>query len=195
MTTDPKYTLSDAFIASTYPEYSLNNAIDAFFTETSVTRPECDARAIELTGGTPVPVDVQGNCSYSVYDGHDKEFVVQFRLKAFELNDETSELAKNIYGKLAPSVSFKGKLGDEISGKEPLYVYVSDRINGVTQIDFILASEFPENSQEAFTYRENLIVDVAKYVELRIFGESDAKHGQILRSFMECSPASRSGLS
>lgn len=60
-------------------------------------------------------------------------------------------------------------MGVETSGKEPLYVYVMNRMKGVTQLDFILTSEFLENSQEAFPYRENLIVDVAKYDKFYIF--------------------------
>lgn len=55
-TIDSKHSLSDAVIASTYLEYSLNDAIAAFFTKSSVTRPGCDARAVELTIGTVVPV-------------------------------------------------------------------------------------------------------------------------------------------
>ncbi|UKZ68213.1 uncharacterized protein TrAtP1_009248 [Trichoderma atroviride] len=165
-TTNPENSLSDAIIASTYPEYSLNNAIAAFFTKTSVTRPECDARAIELTEGKAIPVEGQGNYSYSIYASLDQEYVVQFRLKSLELKDETSVLARKIFGQLAPSVSFKGKMGEETSGKEPLYAYVLERMKGVTQIDFILASGFPKNSQETFTSRENLIVGVAKFFAL-----------------------------
>lgn len=150
-----------------YPEYNLSDDILAFFTKTCVTRPECDARANELTGGSKaIPVDVQGNCSYSVYAGPDQEYVVQLRLESLELKDQISVLAREIYGQLAPSVSFKGKMGDETSGKEPLYIYVMDRMKGVTHLDFILANEFPENSQNTFTYRENLTIDVAKYVQV-----------------------------
>lgn len=77
-------------------------------------------------------VKQQGYCSYSVYAGLDQEYVIQFRLKSLELKDEISVLARKIYGQLAPSVSFKGKMGDETSGKEPLYVYIMDRMKGVT---------------------------------------------------------------
>lgn len=116
-----------------------------------------------MTGGKAIPVEQQGCCSYSVYAGPDREYVVQFRLKSLELKNEISVLARKVYGQLAPSVSFKGKMGNESSGKKPIYVYVMERMKGITQLDFILASEFLENSQEAFSYRENLIVDVAKY--------------------------------
>lgn len=168
-TTDSKHAPNDAITASTHKEYSPNDAIATFFTETSVKRLECDERAIELTGGKAILVEQQGCCSYSVYAGLDQQYVVQFRLKSLELKDEISVLARKIYGQLAPRVSFKGKMGDETSGNETLYVYVMDRIKGVTQLDFILASEFLENSQEAFPYRENLIVDVAKYDKFSIF--------------------------
>lgn len=97
-TTDSEHTLSDAPTASTYPACPLNDAIATFFTETSVIRPECDARAIELTGGKAIPVEQQGCCSYSVYAGLDQHYVVQFRLKSLELKDEISVLARKIYG-------------------------------------------------------------------------------------------------
>lgn len=161
-TTDSEHSLNDAIAASTCPEYSLNDAIAAFFTETSVTRPECDARALELTVGPVIPIQRQGRCSYTGYTGPDQKYVVQFRLKSLELKDQSSVLARKIYGQLAPNVSFKGKMGDENSGKEPLYVYVMDRMNGVTHLEFILAIEFPENSQEMLTHREHFIVDVAR---------------------------------
>ncbi|KAK1238164.1 hypothetical protein MKX08_002743 [Trichoderma sp. CBMAI-0020] len=167
MSTDSEHSLNDAIIAFTYPEYSLNDAIATFLTKTSVTGPECDARAIELTGGKAIAVQQWGYCSYSVYAGLDQEYVVQFRLKSLELKDETSVLARKIFGQLAPSVSFNGRMGEATSGKEPLYVYVMDRMKGVTHLEFILASEFPENSQEAFTYRENLILNIAKYAKFR----------------------------
>ncbi|KAK0765167.1 hypothetical protein N5P37_002645 [Trichoderma harzianum] len=146
-----------------YSEYDNDEAITGFFTKTSAARSACDARAIELVGGSIVPVEAQGACSYSVYAGPDLEYVVQFRLKSLKLKTETTALARKIYGALAPKVSFKGEMGDNIEGKESLYVYVMCRIQGIAHLDFILAHGFPENSQENFTRRKTFMIDIARF--------------------------------
>lgn len=74
----------------------------------------CDGRAKDFVGGSVVPVNIQGFCSYSVYSGPNLAFVVQFRL---ELKTETILLARKLYGSLAPAVSIAGLLGEDISGK------------------------------------------------------------------------------
>ncbi|KAM0424557.1 hypothetical protein ACHAPT_010273 [Fusarium lateritium] len=153
-------------MATTYSEYSVDAEIAGFFAKTSATRSACDVRAKELVGGTVVPVEVQGVCSYSAYAGPALEFVVQFRLKSLELKIETATLARNVYRELAPEVSFEGQMGDEIDGKEPLYVYLMTRVRGITHLDFILAHGFPENSPENFAWRRNLITDVAHFFAL-----------------------------
>ncbi|KAF4424234.1 Protein kinase-like domain protein [Fusarium austroafricanum] len=154
-------------MTTTDPEYSVNDEIISFFTKTSATRSECDARANELTGGGKVvPIEVEGVCSYSVYAGPDLESVVEFRPKSLQLKTETCVLARKVYGSLAPSVSFAGEIGDEASGKEPLCIYVMNRIKGVTYLDFILANGFPENSETVFGYHKNVMADVAKFCAL-----------------------------
>ncbi|MCJ1377781.1 hypothetical protein MMC17_000877 [Xylographa soralifera] len=149
---------------SAYPEYSLDIAIAEFFTQTSTTREACDVKAKDLVGGQVVPVAVQGNCSYSVYAGPEFEFVVQFRLKSLVLEAEIVTLAREIYGSLAPNASFHGQLGDD--GKEPLFVYVMNRIHGISHLDFVLANGFPENSDENFFWRKTLMSDVARFFAL-----------------------------
>lgn len=147
-----------------YPEYSVDEEIDSFFAKTSATRVACDARAEELTGGKAVAINVQGNCSYSVYAGPALEFVVQFRLMSLRLRSEIPMLAREVYGSLAPEIMFKGQIGDESDEKkEPLYTYMMSRIRGVTHLDFILAHNSPENSLDNFTWRKNLIADVARF--------------------------------
>lgn len=148
-------------IMSTYPEYSLDIAITEFFSKTSATREACDTKARDLVGGGIVPVTVQGNCSYSVYAGPEFEFVVQFRLKSLMLKLETVTLARKIYGSLAPNTSFHGELGD--GGKEPFCVYVMNRIQGISHLDFILASDVPGNSNQNFIWQKTLMSDVARY--------------------------------
>lgn len=109
-----------------------------FFTRTSATREACDIKATELARGKVIPVTVQSNCSYSVYAGPELEFVVQFRLKSLILKSEITTLAREIYGFLAPNVSFHGQQGDD--GREPLFVYVMSRIQGISHLDFVLAN-------------------------------------------------------
>ncbi|KAI2780042.1 hypothetical protein F4815DRAFT_157391 [Daldinia loculata] len=150
-------------------EYSADAEITTFFTKTSATRAQCDSRAAELAGDdTVVPVKVQGVCSYSVYAGRDQEYVVQFRLRSLELRMETAVLAREVYGELAPTVSFEGQMGadGDGDGKEGLCVYLMSRVRGVTHLDFILAYDGPDNSQEWFGWRRNLMVGVARFFAL-----------------------------
>jgi hypothetical protein len=99
-------------MATTYSEYAVDEEIEAFFKKTSATRDECHARAKELAGGNVVPVQVQGVCSYSVYAGPDLEYVVQFRLESLALKSGLPSLVREVYGSLAPTVSFEGVVGD-----------------------------------------------------------------------------------
>jgi hypothetical protein len=62
------------------------------------------------------------------------------------LKSEITALAREIYGFLAPNALFQGELGG--GGKEPLFVYVINRIQGVSHLDFVLANGFPENSDQ-----------------------------------------------
>ncbi|KAF2460064.1 hypothetical protein BDY21DRAFT_384471 [Lineolata rhizophorae] len=147
-------------------EYCVDQEITDFFKKTSAARSACDERAKELVGGKPTPVAVQGVCSYSVYAGPSDDSVVQFRLKSLQLRTETARLTRYIYGSLVPHVSFEGQIGEEIEGKEPLYIYVMSRVRGISHLDFILAHDFPQNSPENFAWRKNLIADVTRFFAL-----------------------------
>ncbi|KYK53954.1 hypothetical protein DCS_05903 [Drechmeria coniospora] len=151
-------------MTTTYSEYSVDAEIEAFFKKTSATRTACDAKARELAGDTIVPVDVQGVCSYSVYAGPELEYVVQFRLESLALKTEVTSQLNEVYGSLAPQVSFEGKVGE--GEGEPLCVYLMSRVRGVTHLDLILAHGFPENSPENLARRKNLIGDVAHFMAL-----------------------------
>jgi hypothetical protein len=149
---------------STYLEYSQETAITSFFTQTSTTRHACDTKAADLVGGEVIPVPIQGNCSYTVYAGPESEFVIQFRLKSLVLELETASLAREIYGGLAPSVEFFGEVGESGDrGKEPVCVYVMNRIRGISYLDFELANDGPEDSERNFVWRKTLMADVARY--------------------------------
>ncbi|OBT83169.1 hypothetical protein VE02_08247 [Pseudogymnoascus sp. 03VT05] len=152
---------------TTYAVYNVEDEIAAFFTKTSVSRQTCDDRAKDLAGGTVTPIEIQGFCSYSVYAGPNLKYVVQFRPNSLELKTENTMLAKQLYLTLAPEVSFVGQLGDDgIAGKEPLYIYLANRVRGVTQLDFNLTHDCPDNSQENFAWRKTLMGDMARFFAL-----------------------------
>lgn len=150
-----------------YPDYSLDIAIAEFFSQTSATREARDTKAKDLVGGKVVPVTVQGNCSYSVYAGPEFQFVVQFRLKSLMLDSEIVTLAQEIYGLLAPNASFHGQLGE--NRRDALFIYVMNRIPGISHLDFVLANGFTENSDENFVWRKTLMSDVARYGSPSVF--------------------------
>ncbi|CAG8930935.1 unnamed protein product [Penicillium salamii] len=155
--------------------YEVEQEIVAFFEKTTTTRSACDNYASEHLGGNVTPVDVQGVCSYTVYAGPDAEFVVQYRLKSLVLNMDIMNLAKAIYGTLIPQISFKGQIGEDHENKEPLYIYVMNRIAGISHLDFILAhnGDIPENSLEFSRWRQNLVADNAKFFALSWKGPQD----------------------
>ena len=142
-------------------EYSVEQDTAAFFSKTSATRSACDARAKELVGGDITAVPVQGVCIYTLYAGRNDELVVQLRLKSLALPCETTDLARKIYGSLAPEVSFEGQLGDDLDGKEALYVYTMSRVRGISRLDFILAHGYPEDTPDNCSKRLTLVTDVA----------------------------------
>ncbi|KAJ5291517.1 hypothetical protein N7478_000768 [Penicillium angulare] len=149
-------------------EYSVDQEIADFFEKTTATRSACDILAKQHLGGNIVPVAVQGVCSYTVYAGPNAEFVVQFRLASLQLNMETANLARSIYGHFAPCVTFLGQVGEVIESKEPLYIYVMSRVRGISYLDFILAHnrQVSENSPKFSSWRRNLVTDIAKFFAL-----------------------------
>lgn len=140
--------------------YSLDAAIEKIFESTSSTRDACDERAASLVGGKITAVPIQGNCSYTVYGGPEDEFVVQFRLEQLPLNLETATLAHQVHGKSAPLTTYHGLLGDP--NDRPVFVYTLSRIPGVNYLEFHLADENDENSEEATVIRKTLVEDLAR---------------------------------
>ena len=148
--------------------YEVGQEIVAFFEKTSTTRSACDNYASQHLGGNVTPVDIQGVCSYTVYAGPNADCIVQFRLKSLALKMDIMNLTKAIYGSLVPQVSFRGQIGEDHpdKGKEPLYIYIMNRMPGISYLDFILShnGHVPENSPEFSRWRQNLVADSAKYV-------------------------------
>lgn len=144
-------------------KHDFDDELAVFFSQTSVPQTECDTLAAQLLNTTNItPVPIQGTCSYTVFAG--QEIVVQFRLKSLELSIETSDLARQIFGKWAPCVEFKQQLGEDgvSSEKKPVLVYVMSRVKGISMLEFILEYGYQENSDENKARRKTLVGDFAK---------------------------------
>ena len=126
------------------------------FSNTSITPSDCDARASELTGGIPVvPVYVQGNSSYSVYAGSKLRQVVQFRIPSTQSEIRTSISPDEVYGPIAPTSRYEGMLG-------PFEVFVERRIYGIDYFEFLMSSEYSDNSIENKHFRTVIVMDLAR---------------------------------
>ncbi|KAF3480664.1 uncharacterized protein GIQ15_06011 [Arthroderma uncinatum] len=147
-------------MSAAYEVYSLDNAIDTLFKSTSATREACEEKAARLVGGKIIPVPIQGCCSYTVYAGAQSEFVVQFRLELLQLQLEIAALAHEIHGNLAPLTTYHGHLGD--INDRPVFVYTLSRIPGVNYLEYHLANQHAENSEESMAMRGALIEDLAR---------------------------------
>jgi hypothetical protein len=76
---------------------------------------------------------------------------------------ETVALAREIYGEGVPKVEFCGEVGDGGEELETVFVYVMERIRGISYLDFILASDVPGDEKRDFIWRKRLMSDVARY--------------------------------
>ena len=147
-----------------YSEYSFDEEIAQFFDKTTATRGECDMKAKQLTGSENVkPVEVQGVCSYTVYSGPELQSVVQFRLRSLDIKPEVIELARVIHGDKVPNISCRGQIGNsETNDREPLIIYLMDRIKGITQLNFVLRNNNGDDSEHNRNCRKNYMTDVAR---------------------------------
>lgn len=142
-------------------EYAVDDEIAAFFAKTTATKEECEAKGRDLAKSQKLaPVPIQGVCSYTMYAGENLEYVIQCRLKSLALKTEMSDLATKIHGSLVPTLSFHGELGNEQDGREPLLVYLMTRMPGITQLDFVLARDYPQTSEEFHLPRQNFFSSV-----------------------------------
>ncbi|KAI5465666.1 hypothetical protein BGZ63DRAFT_110484 [Mariannaea sp. PMI_226] len=86
--------------------------------------------------GEITPVKSQGYCSYTlaIYPN----YLVQFRTEEYQLDIRICEEAKSIFGTLVPRVQYLGSvpLQRSADGGRGLYVYVQERIPGVTLEEF-----------------------------------------------------------
>lgn len=144
-----------------FVEYSLENTISNFFKKTSAAREACDEKAASLVGGPISPAAIQGEWSYTVYGGHESQFVVQFRLNSQSLGLQMVALARKIHGNLAPTTTYHGQLG-ETTSQETVSVYSLDGIPGISYIEFHLANTHSRDSEENVALRRSLMMDLAR---------------------------------
>ncbi|KAK3941804.1 hypothetical protein QBC46DRAFT_457973 [Diplogelasinospora grovesii] len=135
--------------------YSLEQEIATFFSQTTTTREECDARAKQLVGGEPEAAPMQGVCSYTVYAGPGQETSCSFA---------SSHLSSTSRSSLLQVKCMLGDRPDGTDGKEPVLIYVMDRVKGISFVEFILAREIPMKDPEWQPWRKNLIGDKPEIV-------------------------------
>ncbi|KAL5355194.1 hypothetical protein BJX96DRAFT_170438 [Aspergillus floccosus] len=113
--------------------YSLEDTINEFFSGCTVTRDECDQKAVQLTGEPVRPVPIQGSFSYTVAG---EKLLVQFRVSHSLIDTERLALARKIHGDVVPTCVAK-----ETFGASPaLTVYVMDKVPGITYIEASMAA-------------------------------------------------------
>jgi hypothetical protein len=137
----------------TYNIYSLDRAIDAFFTSnTTVTRQQCDGFAFSRTGGVSIPLQMQGVCSYTVTAGSEKQKILQFRDADSTIDMGHICLAKTVHPEFVASCRYLGTMGDS----RPLHIYEMENLLGTPHI---MVGIQPD---DLFRQR-NAVMDLARY--------------------------------
>jgi len=154
---------------STSNTSSTGDAIVKFFEQTCSSREACHAQAKEIVGGEFEPVEIQGSRSYTGYAGEQRrDTIVQFRLEHSNYDIETARLARRIYERLVPGWYSYGVVDSSMNmkkhdeGKELLNTYVMNRLEGIPYLKSVLV-QFPENSEECFTWRKNIMTGLGEY--------------------------------
>ena len=113
--------------------YSLDNAIDSFFSEAgaSSSKAQCDDVVRRRYGGQIRPVDIQGSSSYTVIAASGNK-IIQFREQAALLDMKLLALTKEVHGDVVPGCSELGWVG-EPNGSQ-LAIYEMDRLPGENYI-------------------------------------------------------------
>jgi len=99
------------------------------------------------------------------------------------LKSEIVILAREIYNFLAPNALFHGQLKKD--KKKPLFIYVINRIPGISYLDFIFINNFPESSDENFVWRKTLISNVARYNFFFVFFYAPNRTTKIFLYFLK----------
>ncbi len=153
-----------SLVMSAYVQYFLDIFIVEFFTRTSVTREACDEKAAFLIENNIISVSIQESCSYIVYNETCFEFIVQFWLQSLSLNLKTTILARKIHDNLAFIIAYHEQLED--TSQETALVYSLDRISGISYLEFCLANNYVENSEENLVLQADLMMNLAWSVVL-----------------------------
>ncbi|KAM0433867.1 hypothetical protein ACHAPT_003810 [Fusarium lateritium] len=113
--------------------YSLENAIDSFFSEAGASsKVQCDDFVRRRYGGQILPVKIQGLSSYTVIAGLSGNKIIQFREQSGLLDMDMLALAKEVHGDVVPRCSELGSIG-ELNGSQ-LAIYEMDRLPGENYI-------------------------------------------------------------
>ncbi|KAK8121776.1 hypothetical protein PG984_010446 [Apiospora sp. TS-2023a] len=111
--------------------YTLEGAIQDFFNTfggSSVTKSDCDAKAVALVGEPLNPVPIQGHFSYTVVAGPSQAHIVQFRAAQSKLDMAIVDLAVTIHPDFVPRCTYHGQIGGDAS---PLHIYVMEKREGL----------------------------------------------------------------
>lgn len=110
--------------------YSLDNAINLFFTDKTVTRQQCENFALSYAGGQVKPVQIQGAFSYTLTAGPNASKLLQFRTQDSSFDLDVMNFAKTVHPELVASCKYHGTIGE----MQPLYIYEMDNLPGTTYI-------------------------------------------------------------
>ncbi|KAK3323210.1 hypothetical protein B0T19DRAFT_442706 [Cercophora scortea] len=138
--------------------YSLDNAIDTFFSEyTTVSRQQCDAFVkFRVGGGQVQAVQIQGYFSYTVVAAENNK-IFQFRVHDSQLDMAIVTQAKLVHPQFVPSCIYLGAMGES----RPVHIYEMDNVQGTT---YILARDnsIPQ-PPDAVLRQGNTVKDFARF--------------------------------
>lgn len=141
--------------------YSLSTSISTFLsTHSSTTRSECDSLAQSLLHSPTIsPVPIQGSFSYTVVASHSQ--LAQFRSPDSPLDVEVLRRAREIWGgEIVAKTEFWGKIGGD---ERPLLVYVIEKLQGVTYLEWLMKSGLGRRLDgERFERQRGLVGDFAR---------------------------------
>lgn len=140
-----------------YVVYTLDNAIDSFFSNAgaSSSKTECDDIVLQRCGGQVRPVNIQGSTSYTVIAGQNDKKIIQFREQTALLDMSMLALAKDTHEDVVPSCSEVGLVGDP-SGSQ-LVMYEMYRLSGENYVIARLSL--------ACDKRLNIVYSLVKFVK------------------------------
>lgn len=137
--------------------YSLSTSISTFLsTHSSTTRSECDSLAQSLLHSPTIsPVPIQGSFSYTVAASPSQ--LAQFRSPDSPLDVEVLRRAREIYGgDVVAKTEFWGNFGG-------LGVYVIEKLQGVTYLEYQLQSGIRQSlGEQQYERQRTLVEDFAR---------------------------------